>query len=192
MKNIVVFASGEGTNLQALIDASKMKSLQGRVVLVVSSQPDAGALKRAVAENITAVVVSPKDLGSPQDYDARLRDLCVEYKADLVCLAGFMLKLGPEMLKTFGDRILNVHPALLPAFGGKGFYGMKVHEAVLAAGVRVSGATVHLLNGEYDSGPIILQQTVSVFPDDTPATLAARVSAAEHVVYPRAADLLCR
>jgi phosphoribosylaminoimidazolecarboxamide formyltransferase/IMP cyclohydrolase len=192
MKNIVVFASGEGTNLQALIDASKRKSLAGRVVLVVSSRPDAGALKRARAEDIPAVAAGPKDFGSPQNYDVRLRDLCIEYEADLVCLAGFMLKLGPEMLKAFSGRILNVHPALLPAFGGRGFYGMKVHEAVLAAGVRVSGATVHLLNGEYDSGPIILQQAVGVFPDDTPASLAARVSAAEHVVYPRAADLFCR
>jgi len=192
MKNIVVFASGEGTNLQALIDASKMKSLNGRVVLVVSSKADAGALKRAHAESIPAVVASPKDLGDAARYDAHLRDLCLEYKADLICLAGFMLKLGPEMLYTYSNRILNVHPALLPAFGGKGFYGMKVHEAVLASGVRFSGATVHLLNAEYDSGPIVLQQAVNVFPDDTPDKLAARVSAAEHLIYPRAANLLCR
>lgn len=192
MKNIVVFASGEGTNLQALIDAAKMKSLDGRIVLVVSSKADVGAMKRARAENIPAVAANPKDFETPQDYDSRLRDLCLQYGADLVCLAGFMLKLGPEMLKTFKDRILNIHPALLPAFGGKGFYGMKVHEAVLASGARVSGATVHVLNEEYDRGPIVLQQAVNVFSDDTPEALAARVSAAEHALYPKAADLFCR
>ena len=192
MKNIAVFASGEGTNLQALIDAAKAGSLDGRIVLVISSKADAAALKRARAENIPAIVANPKDFKTPQEYDLRLRDLCRQYGAELVCLAGFMLKLGPEMLKAFKDRILNVHPALLPAFGGKGFYGMKVHEAVLASGAKISGATVHVLDAEYDRGPIILQQTVPVFRDDTPETLAARVSAAEHALYPKAADLFCR
>jgi len=192
MKNIAVFASGGGTNLQALIDAAKMGRLAGRVALVVSSKDGAGALKRASAENIPAIVADPKKFADPRNYDAYLKDLCLRYNADLVCLAGFMLKLGPEMLKAYHNRILNVHPALLPSFGGKGFYGMKVHEAVLAAGARLSGATVHLVNGEYDSGPIILQQAVSVFPDDTPESLAARVGAAEHRIYPEAADLFCR
>ncbi len=192
MKNIVVFASGEGTNLQALIDAANARRLAGRITLVVSSRPGAGALKRAKAENIPTVVADPKKFADTRNYDAYLKDLCLRYKADLVCLAGFMLKLGPETLKAFHNRILNVHPALLPAFGGKGFYGMKVHEAVLAAGTRLSGATVHLVNAEYDSGPIVLQQAVNVFPDDAPVLLAARVSAAEHSIYPKAADLFCR
>ena len=192
MKNIAVFASGEGTNLQALIDAVKRKSLDGRIVLVVSSKDGAGALTRARDAGIPAIVADPNDPAAPPDYDSRLRDLCLQYGADLICLAGFMLKLGPEMLKTFKDRILNVHPSLLPAFGGKGFYGRRVHEAVLASGARVSGATVHVLNEEYDRGPIITQQAVNVFSDDTPGTLAARVSAAEHALYPKAADLFCR
>jgi phosphoribosylaminoimidazolecarboxamide formyltransferase/IMP cyclohydrolase len=192
MKNLVVFASGEGTNLQALIDASKAQRLAGQIVLVVSSRPKAGALKRAGAENIPTVVADPKKFADPRNYDSYLKDLCLRYKADLVCLAGFMLKLGPETLKAFHNRILNVHPALLPAFGGKGFYGMKVHEAVLSAGTRLSGATVHLVSGDYDSGPVVMQQAVTVFPDDTPASLSARVSAAEHRIYPKAADLFCR
>ncbi|MFA6433818.1 MAG: bifunctional phosphoribosylaminoimidazolecarboxamide formyltransferase/IMP cyclohydrolase [Elusimicrobiales bacterium] len=192
MKKIVVFASGAGTNLQALIDAVKMKSLDGRIVLVISSKAGAGALKRAGEEAIPAIVAGPEDFRTAQEYDSRLRDLCLQHGADLVCLAGFMLKLGPEMLGAFKDRILNVHPALLPAFGGKGFYGMKVHEAVLASGARLSGATVHLVNEEYDRGPIVMQQAVPVFFDDTPSSLAARVSAAEHMLYPKAADLFCR
>ncbi|HOW89368.1 MAG TPA: bifunctional phosphoribosylaminoimidazolecarboxamide formyltransferase/IMP cyclohydrolase [Elusimicrobiales bacterium] len=192
MKNIAVFASGEGTNLQALIDASKAGRLAGRVSLVVSSRDGAGALRRAGAENIPGVVADPKKFADPRNYDAYLKDLCLRYRADLVCLAGFMLKLGPELLDAFRGRILNVHPALLPAFGGKGFYGMKLHEAVLASGVRLSGATVHVVDSEYDRGPVVLQRAVDVFSEDTPASLAARVAAAEHAIYPKAADLFCR
>lgn len=192
MKNIIVFASGEGTNLQAIIDAAKSGAVAGRVALVVSSKPEAGALKRARAENIPAVVASPKDSRTPADYDRRLTELCLEHKADLVCLAGFMLKLGIEFLDTFENRIINVHPALLPAFGGKGMYGMKVHEAVINSGVRLSGATVHFVTEAYDCGPIILQAAVNVSASDTPRTLARKASAAEHMLYPKAVGLFCR
>lgn len=190
MKNIVVFASGGGSNLQALIDAARDGRIDGRIVLVVSNKDDAGALRRAEAAGIPAASAPPKDF-APGDYDAHLASLCRAHQADLVCLAGFMLKLGPQMLAEYRGRILNVHPALLPSFGGKGFYGLKVHEAVLAAGARVSGPTVHFVDENYDRGPIVLQQAVPVLPGDTAETLAARVLTAEHAVYPAAVALFC-
>lgn len=190
MKNIVVFASGGGTNLQALIDAAQAGGMGGRIALVVSSKRDAGALERAKKAGIPAEVASPKDF-APGNYDEHLASLCRGAGADLVCLAGFMLKLGPKMLSDYKGRIINVHPALLPGFGGKGFYGIKVHEAVIEAGARVSGATVHFVDENYDCGPIIIQQPVPVLPGDTPDDLAKRVNAAELAIYPKAAALFC-
>ncbi len=190
MKNIVVFASGGGTNLQSLIDAARDGRIDGKIVLVLSSKKDAGALDRAKKAGIPAEAASPKDF-APGNYDDYLASVCRAHKADLVCLAGFMLKLGPKMLSEFRHKILNVHPALLPAFGGKGFYGMKVHEAVLEAGAKVTGATVHFIDEVYDRGPIVAQQPVPVLPGDTPDTLAARVLAAEHAIYPAAVALFC-
>ena len=190
MKKIVVFASGGGSNLQALIDAARDGRIDGKIVLVVSSKKDAGALERARKAGIPAETASPKDI-SPEAYDERLAALCRGAGADLVCLAGFMLKLGPKMLGEYKDRILNVHPALLPSFGGKGYYGMKVHEAVLEAGAKVSGPTVHFVDENYDRGPIVLQQPVPVLPGDTPETLAQRVNTAELAVYPKAVALYC-
>ena len=190
MKSIVVFASGGGSNLQALIDAARDGRIDGKITLVISSKADAGAIERARTAGIPAEIAAPKDF-APGNYDEHLASLCRGAKADLVCLAGFMHKLGPRMLSGFKDRILNVHPALLPSFGGKGFYGLKVHEAVLEAGVRVSGATVHFVDENYDRGPIVLQQTVPVLGGDTPETLAARVLTAEHAAYPAAAALFC-
>jgi len=190
MKNIVVFASGGGTNLQALIDAAQAGNMGGRIALVVSSKKDAGALERARKAGIRAEVACPKDF-APGNYDEHLASLCRGAGADLVCLAGFMLKLGPKMLSEYKGRIINVHPALLPGFGGKGYYGLKVHEAVLEAGARVSGATVHFVDENYDCGPIIIQQPVPVLPGDTPEDLAKRVNSAELAIYPKAATLFC-
>ena len=190
MKNIVVFASGEGTNLQALIDAAEGGRIKGKIALVVSSRRDAGALERAEKAGIPTEIACPKDF-APGNYDDHLASLCRGCGADLVCLAGFMLKLGPKMLSEFKDRIINVHPALLPGFGGKGFYGMKVHEAVIESGARVSGATVHFVDENYDCGPIIIQQPVPVLPGDTPEALAKRVNEAELSIYPKAAALFC-
>jgi phosphoribosylaminoimidazolecarboxamide formyltransferase/IMP cyclohydrolase len=190
MKNIVVFASGGGTNLQALMDAVKDGRIDGKIALVVSSKKEAGALERARAAGIPAEAACPKEF-APGNYDEYVTSLCRNYKADLLCLAGFMLKLGPKMLTEYKDRILNVHPALLPAFGGKGYYGMKVHEAVIEAGAKVSGATVHFVDEHYDCGPIVLQQPVPVLPGDNPETLAARVNAAELAIYPKAVSLFC-
>ncbi|MBI4657101.1 MAG: bifunctional phosphoribosylaminoimidazolecarboxamide formyltransferase/IMP cyclohydrolase [Elusimicrobia bacterium] len=191
MKNITVFVSGEGTNLQALIDAVKTGQIRGKIGLVVSSKKDAGALKRAEKESIPNFVVSAKDFETPEKHDEYLVQLCEKHKTDLVCLAGYMLKLGHQMLKTYHNRIMNIHPALLPCFGGKGMYGIKVHETVIKSGVKLSGCTVHFVDEEYDSGPIILQHTVCVFQDDTPETLAKRISPQEHILYPRAVSLFC-
>ena len=190
MKNIVVFASGGGTNLQALMDACRDKRIDGKIVMVLSNKAGAGALARAKAAGIKTAVVSPKEF-TPEKHDEQLAALCGENKADLVCLAGYMLKLGPKMLAGYKNRMINVHPALLPAFGGKGYYGIKVHEAVIADGVKYSGATVHFVDENYDQGPIIMQQPVPVLQGDTAETLAARVLNAEHAVYPAAAALFC-
>ncbi|MBI5744506.1 MAG: bifunctional phosphoribosylaminoimidazolecarboxamide formyltransferase/IMP cyclohydrolase [Elusimicrobia bacterium] len=190
MKNIVVFTSGGGTNLQALMDAAAAGRIDGKITLVISSKVDAGAVERARKAGIPVETASPGDF-APGNYDEHLASLCRGANADLVCLAGYMHKLGPRMLAGWKDRILNVHPALLPSFGGKGYYGRKVHEAVLAAGVKVSGATVHFVDENYDRGPIVLQQPVPVLPGDTPETLAARVLTAEHAAYPAAAALFC-
>ncbi|MDD5210367.1 MAG: bifunctional phosphoribosylaminoimidazolecarboxamide formyltransferase/IMP cyclohydrolase [Elusimicrobiales bacterium] len=191
MKNIVVFASGGGTNLQALIDAAGDGRIKGKISLVVSNKAGAGALERAKKAGIPSETAVQKDFKTPEAYDEHLAALCLKHKADLVCLAGFMLKLGPKMLSAFKDRIINVHPALLPAFGGKGFYGMKVHEAVIESGARISGATVHFVDENYDCGPIIIQQPVPVLPGDSAEELAKRVNAAELAIYPKAAALYC-
>jgi len=189
MTKIAVFASGEGTNLQALMDACRSRRIPGKIVLVVSNHAGAGALSRAAAARIPTQTLRPADFNSPDAYDAALAAACRDADADLVCLAGFMLKLGGTMLRAYGGRILNIHPALLPSFAGKGLYGMRVHEAVLRSGARVSGCTVHLVDDQYDHGPIVVQTAVSVLPDDTPETLASRVLSQEHWLYPEAVRL---
>jgi phosphoribosylaminoimidazolecarboxamide formyltransferase/IMP cyclohydrolase len=191
MKKIAVFASGEGTNLQALLDACADGRVRGEISLVVSNKAGVGALTRAARAGIETLVSSPTDHGSPDEYSAFFAHECQKRGIDLVCLAGFMLKLKSPLLKAYHGRILNIHPSLLPAFGGQGMYGMKVHEAVLAAGVKVSGATVHIVDEEYDRGPIVLQSSVPVISSDSPATLAARVRAQEHWIYPKAVALFC-
>jgi len=186
---IAVLASGEGTNLQALLDACRGRRIPGEVVLVLSNREGAGALARAQKAGIAALASRPSDFSSPEAHDAFLAAECRKARVDLVCLAGYLLKLQAPMLSAFPGRILNIHPALLPAFGGKGMYGMKVHSAVLASGAKFSGCTVHLADAAYDHGPIVLQAAVPVLPDDTPASLAARVRAQEHWIYPEAVKL---
>lgn len=191
VKNIAVFASGGGTNFQALADAARAKQINGRIALLISSNKNAGVIKRAEKENIKYVVVRLADFKTPEIYDKYLADLCLDHNIDLICLAGFMLKLGDLLLSAFENKIMNIHPALLPSFGGKGMYGMKVHKAVLASGSRISGATVHFVNKDYDSGPIIGQRTVPIIDGDTPQELAKRISIEEHILYPSAVELFC-
>ena len=186
---IAVFASGEGTNLQALLDACTDGRVRGSVVLVVSNKADSGAVRRAQRLGIEALVCPHDAHPTADEYNAFLAQECKKRGVGIICLAGFMLKIKRPLIESYPGRILNVHPALLPAFGGQGMYGKKVHEAVVAAGVKVSGATIHIVDEEYDHGPIVLQATVPVLATDTAGTLAARVLAQEHWIYPRAVAL---
>ena len=194
LKRIAVLVSGGGTNLQALIDAQadgRLKS--GRIVRVISSKPDAYALTRADRAGIPTTVVPRKQYPDRDSYDRAILAALEEAQADLVILAGFLYVLGPRVIRAYPDRIINVHPALIPSFCGDGFYGLKVHEAALAYGVKVTGATVHLVNEVTDGGRILLQKAVEVQEGDTPETLQRRVmEQAEWVLLPQAAEMLCK
>ncbi len=193
MKNIVVLVSGGGTNLQALIDASERGEIEnGRISCVVSSNPNAYAIERAKKHNIDYAVIRRKDYESLDSYDEALTALLLEKKADLVVLAGFMTILGDKVIKQFENRMINIHPSLIPSFCGAGFYGLKVHEAALARGVKVTGATVHFVNEICDGGPIILQKAVEISNDDTAETLQRKVmEQAEWKILPKAVSLFC-
>lgn len=193
MKNIVVLVSGGGTNLQALIDASERGEIEnGRISCVVSSNPNAYAIERAKKHNIDYAVIRRKDYESLDSYDEALTALLLEKKADLVVLAGFMTILGNKVIKQFENRMINIHPSLIPSFCGAGFYGLKVHEAALARGVKVTGATVHFVNEICDGGPIILQKAVEISNDDTAETLQRKVmEQAEWKILPKAVSLFC-
>ena len=193
MLNIAVLVSGGGTNLQALIDAEKAGKIEnGRISVVVASKPGVYALERAKNAGIEGVVLARKDFESVDDYSAALEKLLKEKKTDLIVLAGFMTITNAAFTKAFENRIINVHPALIPSFCGKGYYGLHVHEAALARGVKVSGATVHFVNEVCDGGPIILQKAVPVEPGDTPETLQRRImEQAEWQLLPEAVTLFC-
>lgn len=193
MKNIVVLVSGGGTNLQALIDASERGEIEnGRISCVVSSNPNAYAIERAKKHGIDYAVIRRKDYESLESYDEALTALLLEKKADLVVLAGFMTILGDKVIKQFENRMINIHPSLIPSFCGAGFYGLKVHEAALARGVKVTGATVHFVNEICDGGPIILQKAVEISDDDTAETLQRKVmEQAEWKILPKAVSLFC-
>lgn len=184
-----VLVSGGGSSLQALIDACRIGDLPAAIAVVISNVPTAFALERARAAGIPAVIVSHRAAASPDEFEMRLRDSLVAHRVELVCLAGFLRILSARFVAAFPGRIMNIHPALLPAFGGRGMYGERVHAAVLASGVRQTGCTVHFVTEVPDGGPIIAQATVPVEPDDTPATLAVRVARAEHRLYPAAVRL---
>lgn len=193
MKNIVVLVSGGGTNLQALIDAQNRGDIpNGRISCVISSKADAYALTRAADNGIkTRVVPFNKDIDRAV-YSKAVLDALVEEKADLVIYGGFMIILDSQVAKAFPNAMMNVHPALIPSFCGKGFYGLHVHEAVLKSGVKLTGATVHFVNEVCDGGPIIMQKAVAVHNDDTPETLQRRVmEEAEWDILPKAAALFC-
>ncbi len=192
MIKIAVFASGGGSNLQALIDAQNAGSLKGKIGLVFSNVPDAKALEKAGNERIEAVSITSKGYnGTREQYDREVLSLCQDKKIDLICLAGYMRILTPVLIRPFLFKMMNVHPALLPKFGGEGMYGHHVHEAVIKAKEKESGATVHFVTEGVDAGPIILQGHVKVLPNDTPETLADRVLKVEHQIYPEAVRLFC-
>ena len=191
---IAVLVSGGGTNLQALIDAEKRGELGGgEISLVLASKPGVYALERAANAGIAGAVLARKEYADADAYTKALVETLQKEKIDLVVLAGFMIIIGEEMYKAFPNRIINVHPALIPSFCGQGFYGLHVHEAALAKGVKVSGATVHFVTPECDAGPIILQRAVDVHEDDTPETLQKRImQEAEWKILPRAVSLFCQ
>lgn len=176
---IGVLASHEGTTLQAVLDACASGSLVAQVALVISNNSGSGALRRAAAAGVPALHLSGAAHPDPAELDAAIRDALVAARVDVVFLAGYMKKLGPRVLEAFAGRLLNTHPALLPKFGGAGMYGMNVHRTVLAAGERESGPSLHLVDGDYDTGAVLSQRRVPVLPGDTPETLAARVQECE-------------
>lgn len=194
MKNIVVLVSGGGTNLQALIDAEKSGIIQGgRITCVIASKPGVYALERAASNNISTRVIPRSEYADVAAYTKAVTDALIEEKADLVVYAGFMTILDEQIVKAFPYKMMNVHPALIPSFCGKGFYGLHVHEAALAKGVKLSGATVHFVTEVCDGGPIILQKAVPVENGDTPETLQRRImEQAEWKILPEAVSLFCQ
>lgn len=193
MKKIAVLVSGSGTNLAALIQACENKTIKnGKISLVVSSNPDAYALQRAKLANIKTKTVDRQSFQSSRDFNKKLLEVLKEENPDLVVLAGFMCILEAEVTRYFKNKMINVHPSLIPAFCGKGFYGLRVHEAALKRGVKLAGATVHFVNEVADGGPIIMQKCVAVRPDDTPRSLQKRVmEEVEWVILPEVVSLIC-
>lgn len=184
---IAILASGGGTTMQNLLDRIGDGSLPAEIVVALSNNADAFVLERARKAGIPAHVVNRKEAGSREEFSRRMFDHCRKAKADLVCLAGFLQLI--EVPDDYLGRVFNIHPSLIPAFCGKGYYGHHVHEEVIAFGAKVSGCTVHFADNQYDHGPIVLQRPVPVLDDDTPDTLAARVFEAECVAYPEAIRL---
>lgn len=191
---IAVFVSGGGTNLQALIDAQKSGLLQsGEIALVLASNNKAYALTRAAENNIPSAVVIRKDFATQLEYEERVKEVLTEYGIELIVLAGFMSILSENFTSAYPKRIINIHPSLIPSFCGKGYYGLKVHEAALAYGVKVTGATVHFVNEIPDGGEILLQKAVEVKEGDTPEVLQRRVmEEAEWVLLPRATEQVAK
>lgn len=194
MKNIVVLVSGGGTNLQALIDAQNSgEIIGGKITCVISSNPNAFALKRAENNNIPSRIIPRKEYSDAKSYSMAILNALNEEKADLVVLAGFMTILDECVTSRYAYKIINVHPALIPSFCGEGFYGLKVHEAALDYGVKVSGATIHFVNEKADAGAIILQGTVNVENGDTPEILQKRIMEnVEWKLLPKAVSLFCQ
>ena len=192
LTRIAVFVSGGGTNLQALLDAQAAgKMPSGEIVLVVASNAGAYALERAKKAGVNSVVCSRKELGTQEAFEAAINAALEEHKIDMIILAGFMSILSERFTSAWPERILNVHPSLIPSFCGQGFYGLRVHEAALEKGVKVTGATVHFVNEIPDGGRILLQQPVMIEDGDTPETLQRRVmEQAEWILLPRAAEMV--
>ncbi len=192
MLEVLVLVSGGGTNLQAIIDAVDSGVVTNtRIAGVISNNKNAYALERAEKHGIANLCVSPKDYSSREEFNEKFMDAVDGFRPDLIVLAGFLVVIPPAMIEKYRERMINIHPSLIPAFCGKGFYGLKVHEAALARGVKVVGATVHFVDEGTDTGPIILQKAVEVEQEDTPEVLQKRVmEQAEWKILPRAIDLI--
>ena len=194
MLKLAVLVSGGGTNLQAIMDAIDQGLIsEARIRTVISNNADAYALERARTYGVEGLLLSPKDFESREDFHQALLDALLEREIDLVVLAGYLVVVPPMVIKAFENRIINIHPSLIPSFCGTGCYGLHVHEKALERGVKVSGATVHFVDEGTDTGPIILQKPVAVHQDDTPAVLQKRImEEAEWVILPKAIDLIAR
>ncbi|MBQ4515953.1 MAG: phosphoribosylglycinamide formyltransferase [Clostridia bacterium] len=193
MKKIAVLVSGGGTNLQAILDAQASGIIKsGKVCCVISSSPNAFALERAKNAGVPGECVRRKDYESVQAFDEALLNTLEKYNADIIVLAGFLCILGESIIRAYPNKIINVHPSLIPSFCGDGFYGLMVHEKALEYGVKVTGATVHFVNEITDGGAIILQKAVNILPEDDAESLQKRVmKEAEHIILPQAVELLC-
>lgn len=185
LKNIVVFASGSGSNFQSIIDATEQGTLKANVVGLVSDRDEIGAIQKARDHAIPHRVLKPSQYSTEDKYAEALLDALQAFKPDLIVLAGFLKKIPTLVIHAYKQRILNIHPSLLPKYGGKGFYGLRVHKAVIANKERTSGCTVHLVTEVYDDGPILGQKVVDVYLNDTPELLAQRVLEQEHQLYPQ-------
>ncbi|MCB9366098.1 MAG: phosphoribosylglycinamide formyltransferase [Calditrichaeota bacterium] len=189
---LAFLASGNGSTFQHLVETIQLEKLPAHAELLICSRPDAFAVERAKTLGIRSEIVSRKDFDSLEDHAAALLHALRESRCDVIFLAGYLEFVPTQVVEEFRDRIVNIHPALLPAFGGKGMYGHRVHEAVIAYGARVSGATVHFVDEHYDHGPIIAQQAVAVRPDDTPDSLAQRIQTIEKNLYAGVLRLICK
>lgn len=184
MINIVVFASGSGTNFQSIINAIEEGQIDGQIRGLVTNKSNIQAIKRAEKHGIAHVTVNPGDFESRSDYVEVLVDQLAEWDADLIVLAGYMIKVPAKLIEKYTNRIINIHPSLLPKYGGKGFYGLSVHHAVIENNETESGCTVHIVTTEYDKGPILGQRKVPVYDSDDPSTLAKRILKQEHMLLP--------
>lgn len=187
---VLVSGHSRGTNFQAILSAIHEGQLHAQMALLVATDAEHGAVEKASAAGVKTLVLPPKSEADPLAWDHRVADALYEEGVSILALAGYLRMISPVLLEAFPNRILNVHPALLPSFGGKGMYGMRVHQAVLEYGCKVSGCTVHLVNERYDAGPIIAQACVPVEEDDTPETLSARVQMQEHRLFPRCIEMV--
>ena len=193
MINIAVLVSGGGTNLQALIDAQGNVLQHGKIKLVISSKPDVYALQRAKQAGIDQCVITKRDYVTQEEFSNALLKQLQIYQIDMIVLAGYLSILDETIIRAYPNRIINIHPSLIPSFCGKGYYGLKVHEAALAYGVKVTGATVHIVNEIPDGGKILLQKAVDILPFDTPETLQQRVmEEAEWILLPQAAEMIAK
>ncbi|MCD6413675.1 MAG: phosphoribosylglycinamide formyltransferase [Elusimicrobia bacterium] len=183
---IAVFASGKGTNLQSIIDGCRRGDIPGKVVFVLSDNSHAFAISRAKRAGIETVILARRRYKSDETYSARMLKEVRKRKIDLICLAGFLLKLPEPVVREYRNRILNIHPALLPKFGGKGMYGLRVHREVLRKGEKISGCSVHFVDEKYDHGRVFLRKVVKVKKTDTPETLQERILKEEHILFPKA------
>lgn len=185
MKNIVVFASGSGSNFQSIIDATQNGSLNAHIVGLISNKSGIKALERAKNNGIPSLVISESEFDKYGAYEKQLLNQLENWNTDLIVLAGYLRKIPGSVIRAYENRILNIHPSLLPKYGGKGFYGINVHKTVLEAKENISGCSVHIVSEEYDKGPILEQATVHVLVSDTPEGLAARILEQEHLLYPK-------